>query len=197
MKWLLAALVALLVSGCSMHSRYVDAPGWASYDPEVYSVEYANAVSRAVVSTLSGMDYETFMGDRLFDLAQTREDRTFCDVDRLSRFISGGFGHCKIAQAYRTGTPECLNKVRCAAIRLNPEVVEHFQLKPLIEDVLTNPCAYAIKPDAYREKPNAVVRHGWPPAPVWSQLWLCNSEQPLRGIVAPYAGDGIFRVSFE
>lgn len=197
MKWFLIAFAAFLMSGCSMNSRYVDAPGWASYDPEVYSVEYANAASRAVLSKLSSKDYESFMGDRRFDLAQTRDDFTFCDVDQLSKFISEGFGHCRIAQPYRTATPECENDARCAAIRLNPVVVEHFQLQSLIEDVLSNPCAYAIKPDAYRARPNNVVRHGWPPVPVWEQLWLCDSERPLSGSVEPYKGDGIVRVRFE
>lgn len=197
MKWFLAALAALLISGCSINSRYVDAPGWASYDPEVYSVEYANAVSRAVVSRLSGIDYETFMGDRLFDLGQTDADFVFCDADQLNRFIAERFGRCMIAGSERRLAPACLNANNCAAIRMNPAVVAHFELQPLINDVLANPCAYALKPGPYLQYPNRVVRHGLSPVPVWSGLWHCNSEQPLRATIAPYAGDGIFRIEFE
>ena len=180
-----------------MNGRYVDTRFWPGSDPETYSVEYANAVSRAVISKLSGMDYETFLGDRLFNLAQSPADRTLCDVDQLSRFAADRFSSCRVAGTSRRGTPTCVNKDRCAAIQLNPEAVDRFDLRPLIQDVLTNPCVYALKPDPYRARSGVSVRAGLPPANVWGQLWLCDSAHPLKGVVEPYEGDGIFRVRFE
>ncbi|MBX9460984.1 MAG: hypothetical protein KL785_07785 [Brevundimonas sp.] len=159
-----------------MSQRYVDAPDWSSYAEEVYSTEYANAVARAILSKLSGMEYEAFIADNLFVLERNINDPDLADVAALRRAVAERKDGARIARPFKAAEPNCNNAQRCANIRLNPAVVEEFDLQPVIEDVLRNPCSHALKPEAYQSRPGAWVRNGLPPVAVWRTLWLCDFQ---------------------
>lgn len=196
MKRILAVGVALLVASCLSDPRFQRAPGWASYDPEVYSVEYANAVSRTILEELSGKDYETLLGERIWNLSSNIHVVSPCSKSDILVYAREGFEQCWIAMSARRAIPRCLNEDRCAAIQVDADAVRELNLRPVIERVLANPCDYAIDPAPYRDKPNRVIRNGWPPGAVYSMLWRCDSDRPVRGVVEPYDDDGIFRVRF-